>query len=192
VHNNGSTGERIPLTLTVPSPVAVSSTSLMTPPLSSGLLQNKPKKFYATNKRHSSEPNFTNLTSPPPSAYTSSVNVSGSNSGRYDVFHLTDPTDISNPSSDHSNSNRDLSPYSVGSRSSGPSSEWNISDSPIKREVKMEIDQGDNNSYYYSNHPMSPEGSVSRSAAIQQAVGEIDSCNSSVAGSSMKIRDLLN
>ncbi|GBC06137.1 hypothetical protein RclHR1_06640015 [Rhizophagus clarus] len=170
-HHNSSTGERIPLTLTVPSPVTISSsTSLMTPPLSS-ISQNK--KFYVT-KRHSSEPNFANLTSPSPSNYTSSVNVnaSGSNSGRCDVFHLTDTTDVSNPSSDHSNSHIDISPYSVESRSSGPVSEWNISsDSSIKREVKMEIDQ-----YYYNNHPV---------------VGEINSSNSSVAGS-MKIRNLLN
>lgn len=160
--HNGSNGERIPLTLKVPSPVTVSSsTSLMTPPLSS---QNK--KFYVT-KRHSSEPNFANLTSP--SNYASSVNASGSNSGRCDIFNITDTTDLSNPSSDHSNLHIDISPYLVESRSSGPGSEWNISsDSSIKREVKME--------YYYDDHP---------------AVGDINSSNSSVAGS-MKIRNLLN
>jgi hypothetical protein len=159
-HHNGSTGERIPLTLTVPSPVAVSSTSLMTPPLSSSLSQNK--KFYVT-KRHSSEPNFTNLASPSSSNYAN-VNASGSNSG---VFHITDTTDVSNSSSDQSNSHI----YSVESRSSGPGSEWNISSDPlIKREVKMEVQ------YYYDNHSV---------------VGEINSSNSSVAGS-MKIRNLLN
>jgi hypothetical protein len=186
VHHNGNTGERIPLTLTVPPPVAVpSSTSLMTPPLSSGLLQNKSKKYYVpNNKRQSEQPNFTSLASP--SAYTSNVNSSGSNSGRYDVFHLTELTDPSSPL-DHPNSNRDISPYSVGSRGSGPSSEWD------KRDIKMEIDQGDDprNSYYYANHSISPEGSTSRNI-IQQAIGEIDSSNSSMAGSSMKIRDLLN
>jgi hypothetical protein len=182
----GNTGERLPLTLTVPPPVTVpSSTSLMTPPLSSGLLQTKSKKLYVS-KRHSSEINFPNLASP--SAYASSVNSSGSNSGRYDVFHLAELTDPSSPL-DHSNSNRDISPYSIGSRGSGPGSEWD------KREVKMEVDQGDlRNSYYYgnhSNHSMSPEGSASRNV-IQQAIGEIDSSHSSMAGSSMKIRDLLN
>ncbi|CAG8534123.1 19244_t:CDS:2 [Rhizophagus irregularis] len=160
--------KRIPLTLTVPSPVSVSSsTSLMTPPLSSSLTQ---KKFYVP-KRHSSEPNFTNLTSPSPSNYASSVNVnaSGSNSGRCDVFNITDTTDVSNPSSDHSNLHIDISPYPVESRSSGPGSEWNISsDSSIKREIKME--------YYYNEHP---------------AISDIHSTNSSVAGS-MKIRNLLN
>jgi len=183
VHHNGmagNTGERLSLTLTVPPPVAVpSSTSLMTPPLSSGLLQTKSKRLYVS-KRHSSEPNFTNLVSP--SAY---IPASGSSSGRYDVFHLAELTDPSSPL-DHSNSNRDISPYSIGSRGSGPGSEWD------KREVKMEVDQGDpRNSYYYGNHSMSPEGSASRNV-IQQAIGEIDSSHSSVAGSSMKIRDLLN
>ncbi|CAG8471548.1 13231_t:CDS:2 [Cetraspora pellucida] len=145
------------------------------------------------NKRHSTESNFSNMGSPSQSPPSFS-NSSGTPSGRYDVFHLADFSDVNN-------SSRDMSQYSTNNNKGGGSgSEWNANESSIKREsINMDIDQKEEarpSPYYLGGQPMERNGS--RNVTDQPVKREGDSSYQYVkredeeSNSSMKIRDLLN
>ncbi|CAG8446875.1 11334_t:CDS:2 [Scutellospora calospora] len=160
-HNNNSMsvpGDRIPqLQLSIPPPPSVisppSSSSLITPmtppPTASSLIPNKQqKKPFYSSKRHSSESSFSNVGSSPSQSPSGFSNTSGTSSGRYDVFHLTDFSDVNNP-------NRDVSHCSPNnSRGGGSGSEWNVNDSLSVKMDNMDIDQKEEaRSYYYGGQP---------------------------------------
>ncbi|KAF0514825.1 winged helix DNA-binding domain-containing protein [Gigaspora margarita] len=197
-HHNGTIGvsnERIPpLQLSIPPPSSSSSaSSLMTPPpTASSIISNKPKKIlYNNNKRHSSESNFSSMGSP--SQSPSGFSNSSGTSGRYDVFHITDFSDVNN-----------LTHYSNNNKNGGSGPEWNSNDSSsIKREsINMDIDQKEevhsSSPFYYGGQPMERNGSrnVTEQPLLMKRDG--DSPYQSIkredeeSNSSMKIRDLLN
>ncbi|CAG8626831.1 2102_t:CDS:2 [Dentiscutata heterogama] len=197
-------GDRMPsLHVSIPpviSPQSSTSSSLMTPPpTASSITSNKQKKaFY--NKRHSSESNFSNMGSSPSQSPSGFSNSSGT-SGRYDVFHITDLSDVNN-------SNREISHYSTNNKNGGTGSEWNSnandsSSSSVKREsINMDIDKNEeahsSSSYYYGGQPMERNGSrnVTEQPLLMKRDG--DSPLQSIkredeeSNSSMKISDLLN
>ncbi|CAG8444131.1 14938_t:CDS:2 [Gigaspora rosea] len=124
-------------------------------------------------------------------------NSSGT-SGRYDVFHITDFSDVNNL-------NRgEITHYSNNNKNGGSGPEWNSNDSSsIKREsINMDIDQKEevhsSSPFYYGGQPMERNGSrnVTEQPLLMKRDG--DSPYQSIkredeeSNSSMKIRDLLN
>ncbi|CAG8596792.1 42306_t:CDS:2 [Gigaspora margarita] len=140
------------------------------------------------------------LSIPPPSSSMGSPSQSPSGfsnssgtSGRYDVFHITDFSDVNN-----------LTHYSNNNKNGGSGPEWNSNDSSsIKREsINMDIDQKEevhsSSPFYYGGQPMERNGSrnVTEQPLLMKRDG--DSPYQSIkredeeSNSSMKIRDLLN